>query len=162
MTGAAVAPPDAATPPSPGTGRRRHRLRLVLVFAVLAAAVGFLLAEGLGSSLDYFDTVQQALAKKAAIGTTTIRLEGTVLPGSVHRTNAGADFVVFQGNERVPVHNSGSPPSLFQPDIPVVVVGHFASTSSTVFQSDLIMVKHSRTYVAAHPTRVRAPNGSVR
>ncbi len=60
------------------------------------------------------------------------------------------------------VQNSGSPPQLFQPDIPVVVVGHFASVGSDVFVSNQIMVKHSAQYIAANPGRVRAPNGSVR
>ncbi|MGH9082279.1 MAG: cytochrome c maturation protein CcmE [Acidimicrobiales bacterium] len=142
-------------------GGRRRRLRVLVVFVVLAAAVAYLLVEGLGSSLDYFDTVPQALAHKASIGTTTIRLEGLVVPGSVRRTAAGADFSVSGGGRRVPVRNAGSPPGLFKADRPVVVVGHFARTGSAVFESDQIMVKHTANYIAQHPARVRAPNGSV-
>ena len=59
------------------------------------------------------------------------------------------------------VENRGSPPQLFQPDIPVVVVGHFASGGSYVFVSNQIMVKHSASYVAAHPDRVRGKDGKV-
>ena len=40
--------------------RRRSSKRLWLVFAVLLAAFIFLLVEGLGSSLNFFDTVDQA------------------------------------------------------------------------------------------------------
>lgn len=151
-----------------GTGERprrprpRHRLRLALVFAVLGAALVFLLVEGLGSSLNYFDTVDQAVAHKSSLGTTTFRLEGVVVPGTISRTAQGADFVVSEGPQRVAVQNSGSPPQLFQPDIPVVVVGHFESVGSDVFVSNQIMVKHSAQYIAANPGRVRAPNGSVR
>jgi len=153
----------AEGPPPTAAGRRRprHRLRLVLVFAVLAAAVAFLLVEGLGSSLDYFDTVHQALAKKAALGTTTIRLEGTVVAGTVHQIRGGTDFTVSGGGEQVAVENHGSPPQLFQPGIPVVVVGHFASAASDVFVSDQILVKHSATYIAQHPARVGGHNGKV-
>ncbi len=151
-----LAPPPAAARPRP-----RHRARLVVVFAVLLGAVAFLLAEGLGSSLDYFDPVHQALAKKATLGTTTFRLEGTVVAGTVVRTRHGADFSVAGGGEQVAVENSGSPPQLFQPGIPVVVVGHFASAGSDVFVSNQILVKHSATYIAQHPTRVRGQGGKV-
>jgi cytochrome c-type biogenesis protein CcmE len=158
------APADGTTPAVPASRRprRRQRLRLLVMFAVLAAAVVYLLVEGLGSSLDYFETVHQALAQRATLGTSTLRLEGTVVSGSIHRTAVGADFVMSGSGQRVSVENSGSPPQLFQPGIPVVVVGHFASAMSDVFISNQIMVKHSATYIAAHPARVRAKNGTVR
>lgn len=142
--------------------RRRWRLRHVAVFAVLIGAVVFLLAEGLGSSLDYFDTVSQALHQKGTLGTTTFRLEGLVVPGTIHSTATGTTFDISGDGHTVAVENSGSPPQLFQPDIPVVVIGHFASPTSFVFLSNQIEVKHSNSYIAAHPGRVRAPNGSVR
>jgi cytochrome c-type biogenesis protein CcmE len=153
--------PDRTAPGRAARATPRRRLRLLLVFALLAGAIVYLLVEGLGSSLDYFDTVSQALAHKARIGTTVFRLEGVVVPGSVQRTAAGADFKVSGGGHTIAVHNSGSPPELFQPDIPVVVVGHFASSGSDLFVSNQIMVKHSATYIAAHPTRVRGPNGKI-
>lgn len=142
--------------------RRRSRRRLWLVAAVLVGALVFLLVEGLGSSLNYFDTVDQALTHRATLGTTTFRLEGVVVPGTIRRTPVGTDFTVSQGTEQVAVRNVGSPPELFQKNIPVVVVGHFASVGSTLFLSNQIMVKHSADYIAAHPNRVKAPNGTVR
>ena len=148
--------------PVPSAGRRRTRRRLWLVAAVLVGALVFLLVEGLGSSLDYFDTVDQALAHRGTLGTSTFRLEGVVVPGSIRRTAVGTDFAVSEGAARVEVHNTGSPPELFQQNIPVVVVGHFAGAPSALFVSNQVMVKHSATYIAAHPGRVRAPNGSVR
>jgi cytochrome c-type biogenesis protein CcmE len=57
------------------------------------------------------------------------------------------------------VHNTGSPPQLFQPNVPVVVVGHF--TGGT-FVSNQIIVDHSAQYIEQHPGRVRAPNGTTR
>ena len=154
--------PAAASATATHRRPRQRRTRLLVVFALLAAAIVYLLVEGLGSSLDYFDTVSQALAHKTKIGTTVFRLEGLVVPGSVRRTARGADFEVSGGGHEVVVHNVGSPPQLFQQNIPVVVVGHFASRSSDLFVSNQIMVKHSPTYIAEHPARVRAPNGTVR
>ena len=122
---------------------------------MLAAAVVFLLVEGLGSSLNYFDTVNQAFAHRQSLGTSTLRLEGTVVPGSIHPTATGTDFVIGQGVHRVQVTNTGSPPQLFQANIPVVVEGHFTSTTSTHFVSNSILVKHSATYIEQHPNRLK-------
>jgi cytochrome c-type biogenesis protein CcmE len=160
VTGPAVATPAPA--PAPARRRRGRRLRYVVVGAVLVGAIAFLLVEGLGSSLNYFDTVDQALASKASLGTSDLRLEGVVVPGSIQATSVGTDFLISQGSHQIPVRNVGSPPGLFQENIPVVVVGHFQSASSDLFLSSSIMVKHSSDYIASHPTRVTAPNGSVR
>lgn len=137
----------------------RHRLRYSIVGLVLVGSLVFLVAKGLGSALNFYLPADQAVAQKATLGNQTFNLEGLVEPGSVHHTRAGVDFVVTAGATRVQVINSGSPPQLFQPDIPVIAVGHFNGSS---FVSDQIMVKHSSTYIAAHPGRVTAPNGSKR
>ena len=136
--------------------RRRTKRRLLFVFVLLAAALVFLLVEGLGSSLDYFDTINQALSHRAQLGTTSFRLEGNVVPGSIHSTASGADFSMCQGANVVDVVNSGSPPQLFQNGIPVVVVGHFSSDTSRQFLSNTIEVKHSSTYTAQYPGRVHS------
>lgn len=164
MTGATTGPaPGPATPPAPATAvpptlRRRRRARYVVVALVFAGAVAFLVTK-VGGSLDYFDTVDQAVAHKASLGDHTLRLEGLVVPGTVERTAHGVDFVAAGTRHRVAVENTGNPPQLFQPDVPVVVVGHF---SGDVFVSSQIIVDHSSTYIQKHPGRVRAPNGSVR
>jgi cytochrome c-type biogenesis protein CcmE len=133
----------------------------MVVFALLIIAFVFLLVEGLGSSLNYFDTVDQALAHRHTLGTTTFRLEGNVVPGSIHASAAGTNFAICEGEHRVAVSNTGTPPQLFQVGIPVVVVGHFTTVTSSEFVSNQILVKHSATYVAAHPGRVKVPTGTV-
>ena len=107
MTGTSTEPTSPATPETAGSSsvasavavrRRRTKRRVFVVFALLAVAVIFLLVEGLGSSLDYFDTVAQALSNKAELGTSTFRLEGNVVPGSIQSTATGADFKLSQGD----------------------------------------------------------------
>ena len=51
--------------PKPSVPRRKKRLRVWLPILVIAAALGFLIAKGLGNSLVYFRTVDEALAMKA-------------------------------------------------------------------------------------------------
>jgi len=151
------------TPVAPPKTRSRSRRRSIGVLIVLVLAILALLSQGLLHSLNYFETVNQVFAGRASVGTKVIRLEGVVKPGSIERTSSGATFTLTGSkNEAVHVAAHGSPPQLFQANIPVVVVGHFTSATSLDFDGTQIMVKHSSSYIAAHPKRVKAPNGSTR
>jgi len=147
-----------AAPPS----KRRGRRRSIGVVALLVVAVLALLSQGLLHSLNYFETVDQAMHSRASLGTKTIRLEGVVKPHTITRTATGASFWIKGGGKEVFVSAHGSPPQLFQANIPVVVVGHFTSRTSDTFYGTQIMVKHTASYIAQHPKRVKAPNGTTR
>ncbi|HUO48286.1 MAG TPA: cytochrome c maturation protein CcmE, partial [Acidimicrobiales bacterium] len=110
-------------------------------------------------SLDYFETVDQAVASKPMLMGKTFRLEGLVVPGTVQVSGSTVRFVAAGTHHRIAVVNHGNPPQLFQPDVPVVVVGHFEGDG---FVSDQIIVDHSAQYQQQHPNRVRAPDGSTR
>ena len=72
-------------------------------------------------------------------------------------------FTIVGGGTAVDVVSTGSPPQLFKPGIPVVLDGHWAGN---VYASDLIMVKHTASYVEAHPDRLKsqlpAANGTAK
>jgi cytochrome c-type biogenesis protein CcmE len=151
------------TPVAPPKSKSSSRRRSIGVVAVLVVAILALLSQGLLHSLNYFDTVDQVFASRAKIGTTTIRLEGVVKPDTITRTSKGASFwMKGTGDKEVYVISRGTPPQLFQANIPVVVEGHFTTSRSTTFDGTQILVKHTATYIAQHPKRVKAPNGSVR
>lgn len=158
---AAAAPGDRRLPSWQGGARGGGRRRLWLAGLVIVGALAFLVLKGLGSSLVYFKTADQAVAARGQLGTSAFQIEGVVVPGSVHPTTVGVDFVIANGGVTVPVTNQGSPPQLFQPNVPVVLVGHFEGPGNH-YLSDQIMVKHSANYVARHPGRVTAPDGSLR
>jgi cytochrome c-type biogenesis protein CcmE len=139
--------------------RTSHRIRYAVVGLVLVGALVFLVAKGIGTALNFYLPADQALAEEATLGDKTFNLEGVVQPGSVRQTADGVDFVVTSGSAKVTVDNTGTPPELFQPNIPVIAVGHFAGP---VFVSDQILVKHSSDYIAKYPGRVTAPNGTKR
>jgi cytochrome c-type biogenesis protein CcmE len=139
--------------------RVHSRRRLWLAGIVVLGAIAFLLYRGLGNSIVYFKTADEAVASRAQLGSSDFRIEGVVVPGSVRADTGGVAFDIASKGVQVPVVNTGSPPQLFQPNIPVVLEGHF---SGQQFLSDQIMVKHSSTYIAQHPTRVTAPGGSRR
>ena len=146
------------TPPAPRIIHRRRilgsRRRQLVAGAVIAAAVAFLLFQGLGNATEYFKTANQAVADRASLGTKPFRIEGTVEPG-VRRVGNDTSFSITAGGVTVPVIDSKEPPQLFKPGIPVVLEGHWAA-SGPVFHSDLVMVKHSASYVAAHPDRLKS------
>lgn len=151
------------TPVAPPKSKSSARSRTIGVLVVLVVAILALLSQGLLHSLNYFDTVDQVFVSRAKIGTTTIRLEGVVKPDTITRTSNGASFwMTGTGSNEVYVISRGTPPQLFRADIPVVVEGHFTTSRSTTFDGTQILVKHTATYIAQHPQRVKAPNGSVR
>jgi cytochrome c-type biogenesis protein CcmE len=147
-----------AAPPT----KRRGRWRTIGVLAILALAVLALLSQGLLHSLNYFETIDQAMSSRAKLGTETFRMEGVVKPHTIDRTSRGASFWMTGGDKKVFIDAHGSPPQLFQSNIPVVVDGHFTSETSDTFIATQIIVKHTASYIAAHPKRVKAPNGTVR
>lgn len=142
MTLAPPAPVSGSPAPAPAGRRWWARPRYLVVMAVFAAAIGFLIAQ-VGGSLNYYETVDQALAHRASLGTQTFRLEGVVLPGTVHRVGGAVDFVAGDGDNRIAVENFGNPPQLFQAGIPVIVDGHF---SGATFVSNQIVIDHSSNY----------------
>ncbi|MDA8038208.1 MAG: cytochrome c maturation protein CcmE [Actinomycetota bacterium] len=136
--------------------------RLWAAGVIIVAALGFLMFKGLTSAITFFKTANEAMAARAQLGNSDFQMEGTVVRGSVH--HVGTDvyrFTVESSGVKVDVENTGEPPQMFRPGLPVVVVGHFVG-SSDLFASDEIMVKHSQSYIAAHPGRVRAADGSTR
>jgi len=70
--------------------KKVKRSAVAAVFVVVAALV-FILYKGLSSALVYFYTAQQAIADKAQLGTSTFRMEGVVVPGTVQPTASGGD-----------------------------------------------------------------------
>ncbi|MFZ0170044.1 MAG: cytochrome c maturation protein CcmE [Acidimicrobiales bacterium] len=158
--------PPARAGVSPLPPRRRPRTtraqrgRMWVVGILILGAIGFLVYKGLTSAIVFFKTANEAVAQRAQLGNTEFQMEGDVVNGSVH--HVGGDvyrFAVASSGVTVDVENTGSPPQMFRPGLPVVVVGHFVG-SSNLFASDEIMVKHSAAYIAAHPNRVKPASGS--
>jgi len=127
------------------------RRRLWVAGAVVAAALGFLVFQGLGNATLYFRTADEAVAQRASIGEDRFRIQGAVVAGSIAQLDDDVSFRIESKGVTVPVVHRGDPPELFKPGIPVVLEGRF---DGETFDSDRILVKHSETYVAENPGRV--------
>jgi cytochrome c-type biogenesis protein CcmE len=140
-------------PEAPPSSRHRPRnVRAWLLIAVVLGALGFVVFRGLGNATLFFYNVDEAVAKRASLGTSRFRLQGSVVPGSVSRSDLGADFTITFNGVDARVHHEGDLPQLFQPNIPVVLEGRW---SGDVFASDRVLVKHSEVYTARNPDRVK-------
>ncbi len=131
------------------TGRRRWGAVGVLVLVVIAA--GFILTQALGSAATYYYNADQAVAKRASLGSRDFRMQGLVTKASEHGADGTTRFTVAFNGVAVDVVHQGDTPALFKVGIPVVTHGHW---SGTTFESDQIEVKHSATYREKHPGRV--------
>lgn len=136
---------------------RTAYLRWWILAGVCLAAVAWLLAVALTSNIEYFRTASEAVANRSQDGTSTLRLAGAVVPGSVHAVSGGVDFEVTDGHATVEVHHLGDPPNLFKPGAPVVVEGHWAHL---VFDSDRILIKHGAQYRPPAVTTSGAPRAT--
>jgi cytochrome c-type biogenesis protein CcmE len=121
---------------------------------VIGAALFVLVFRGLGNATVYFKTADEAVAQRAKLGGHRFRIEGIVQPG-VQKVGQDTSFLIANNGVSVPVvHHGQDAPALFKVGIPVVLEGHF--TAGGTFASSRIMVKHTESYVAKHPERVKS------
>ncbi len=128
-----------------------QRRRLWLAGAVVVAALGFLVFQGLGNATVYFRTADEAVAQRESLGTRRFRIEGAVVPDTIAEAQNRVTFRIVSNGVEVPVVHDGDTPGMFKPGIPVVLEGRFRGET---FSSDKILVKHSETYIAENPDRV--------
>ncbi len=134
-----------------GDHSSKRRLGVLAVFAVLVIAVGLILFQALGSATTYYYNADEAVAKKAQLGSTDFRLQGSVVKATKDPSGATATFTLAFNGKHVDVVHQGDTPALFRVGMPVVVHGHW---NGSTFASDQIEVKHSASYRADHPDRV--------
>jgi cytochrome c-type biogenesis protein CcmE len=156
---ATIAAPVGPAPRVRPRARLASRRRQWIALGVVAAALLVLVFQGLGNATVYFKTADEAVAQRAKLGSHRFRIEGTVQPGA-YTAGQNTSFVIANNGVTVPVlYSNDKTPALFKPGIPVVLEGHF--TTAGTFASDLIMVKHTESYVAKYPDRVKAASTSI-
>ena len=130
--------------------RKKRRLYLVLTCGLcLCTATGLMLA-AFSSTLTYFLSPRQVLAKDPAPGM-DFRLGGIVQVGTVATSVAsGSDapttsFRVTDGRASIPVTFTGLLPDLFREGQGVVAIG--AMTANGTFAASEVLAKHGSAYM---------------
>ena len=149
-------PPVDLTPrpadSAPARKRRNRRKWVSLGVLVLVLAGGaVVITKFLTSALDYYCNVDEVGHKAGCEVGRSLRIQGTVVKGSITHANGDTDFRMSFNNVTVPVHYGGDPGGIFQDCIPVVVHGVMRGTSpgTYVFDGNEVEVKHSNDYAAS-------------
>jgi cytochrome c-type biogenesis protein CcmE len=127
---------------------KKRRLYLVLACGLCFSAAVALSLAAFSSSLTYFLSPRQVVAKAPALGL-SFRLGGVVEAGSVNTTLAGetptTHFAVTDGRAAVPVIFTGVLPDLFREGQGVVAIGSMGAGG--VFVADEVLAKHGAAYM---------------
>ena len=121
----------------------------MITLLLIVGALGWVAAKGLSSSLVYYSTPSELLAKgHAAIGE-RLRLGGLVVPGSIQTAGAVTTFVVTDETSRMSVVDRGDLPELFRAGQGVVVEGSLGRDLR--FHADTVLIKHNGVYEPPKP-----------
>ncbi len=139
---------------------RRPARSVALGGLLIAAALSFLIYQGISTNLVYYITPSELHARGASAYGQSLRLGGQVRRGSVHfsaRTQ-NLRFVLQDPRGSINVTSHGLPPEMFRPGIGVVVEGTYANN---LFTATNLMVKHGSTYRAPKPGETPIPDNYV-
>lgn len=99
---------------------------LMLSILVVVAALGFLVYTGLTDNMVYYYHVDEFLPKASALEGETIKVNGTVQKGSIHKKEMDYNFVIHGTPENiVSVEYHGVVPDTFKDGSDVVVEGRY-------------------------------------
>ncbi|MGX7953020.1 cytochrome c maturation protein CcmE [Tsuneonella sp. HG249] len=125
---------------------KHQRLALVVIALVALIAAGLIASWALRNQASYFYVPSQIVKDPPETGR-AVRLGGMVEANSIVTQADGVtiDFVVGDGDARVPVRYSGIVPDLFVEGSGVVAEGRMLGDGT--FKADTLLAKHDENYV---------------
>ncbi len=155
--------PDAGPEPDltprtlgePGTARpqRKRKPGVYVLLALIVAAIGYVIFQGLNNAALYYRNADEAVAQKASLGTTGSACRApcrTTWPRPATRSTSRSPSTAPPCRSTT---TAAIRPSCSRPGIPVVLEGHW-DQSGAFFDSDSILIKHSADYKEQNPDRV--------
>ena len=155
--------------PRPGRPARRgiRRWGPILVVALVAVVIAIVLWRVLADATLVFREVDDAVERREELGDDRFRMIGSPVSGSVQEVNlddgrpAVAFSVTLDGVVADVVHTGGVSDQ-FQPEVPVVIDGHWVESSNYArvaddgwyFASDRMLVKHDNEYRVDNQDRI--------
>lgn len=115
------------------------------IAGVIALVVAITVA-GLNENLTYYLYPNEAVAQRADFPDgERFRLAGQVVAGSLSESGEDLTFEVSDGSATIPVILVGTPPALFNEEVPVLLEGHW---TGEVFTASDALIRHDETYEA--------------
>jgi len=135
----------------------RRKTRLWIAAAVVVAALAFLMVNGLRHFTEYYLTVPQLTSQRAVLGTSEVRVAGTVL-GKTVVYDAQRDYLSFLlrgGGQTVRVVYRGVEPDTFNsPDVQAIADGRLQPDGTFLAQN--LLMKCPSHYQPATPAQAGA------
>lgn len=123
--------------------RKRRRIQLVAIAAVMLAAATAIVGYAMRDGIEFFRSPSQVAAERPAPGE-RFRLGGLVAEGTVARQGGEVRFEVTDGGASLPVVFAGIPPDLFREGQGVIATGRLEDGT---FVASEILAKHDEQYM---------------
>ena len=126
---------------------KSKKIGIGISILVIAGALGYLALGNFGENLIYFYTPSEVRSLSSDYYGKKVRVGGMVVAGSLQvvPNTLRLNFELTDGAETIPVAFEGVPPDLFKEGTGAVVEGYW--DSGNIFQSNMIMAKHSEDYM---------------
>ena len=125
-------------------GPWRGRLPLLVLVLVVIGGVSLFAAAGSEGTLSYYRTPSEVVG---STGSSTVRLGGLVVDGSVRHSGGTVRFALTDGDTKVDVVVGSVPPATFRAGQGAVVAGKLGSDG--VFHGESVVVRHDNQYQPA-------------
>ena len=113
------------------------------IAGVVALIVAITVA-GLNENLTYYLYPNEAVAQRTDFPDgERFRLAGQVVAGSLTESGEDLTFEVTDGSATIPVLLVGTPPALFNEEVPVLLEGYWSGES---FTADEALIRHDENY----------------
>jgi cytochrome c-type biogenesis protein CcmE len=103
----------------------KKQVKFTVASLIIVATVFYLIYTGVSQTSVYFFTVSELINKKDTIFDEGVRVNGTVVPGSIDqdKSNLKVNFEITDSKKNLLVHYEGIIPDMFKENIDVVVEG---------------------------------------
>ncbi|HJP18358.1 MAG TPA: cytochrome c maturation protein CcmE [Nitrospinota bacterium] len=103
----------------------KKQVKFTSASLIIVAAVFYLIYTGINQTSVYFFTVSELINKKGTIAEEGVRVNGTVVPGSIDqdKSNLKVNFKITDSKKNLLVYYEGIIPDMFKENIDVVVEG---------------------------------------
>ncbi len=142
--------------------------KYLLGFALIAAAIVFLIVTSMQANAQYFLTVSQLRARGQAVVDQSVRISGAVIYDNtvlyeVRNNEPYLEFNVVDTEDQIGKQKplrivyKGPKPDLLQPHAQAIVEGHLAADGN--FYADNLLLKCPTRYEEQFPNQVEQKNG---
>tara|TARA_B100002003_G_C13845135_1_gene414547 strand:- start:117 stop:530 length:414 start_codon:yes stop_codon:yes gene_type:complete len=103
----------------------KKQVKFTTASLVIVTAIIYLIYTGVSQTSVYFFTVSELINKKNTIPDEGVRVNGTVVPGSIDKDNSNlkVNFEITDSKKNLLVYYEGIIPDMFKENIDVVVEG---------------------------------------